>query len=387
MKKHILFSLCSLAFGAAMAQSNVGVGTTAPKWALHVHNPTGVNSYINVTNNVTTDAANHGLVLGIQNNISYLWNFENVALSLATNNGVKMTISPSGNVGIGTGIADPGYKLDVANRMRLRAGTQNDLFTSPGIWLDDYRTSGNANAESVFFGMQDSIRLGFFGGGTGGVGWGMNFNAKSGKVNIGGYDGSYRLNISGSDLGVALYGASNNFYGSMINSDGNLDIEASYGSTLGGTPAKNILLNPPGAFFFYPGNVGINVAVPTARLQVNGNTLIGSGSPATGYQLSVRGKVICEEAKVQLNASWPDYVFASSYQRPTLYQVEDYILQHQHLPNIPSAAEVEKNGLLLGDMQKRMMEKVEELTLYLIDMKKENDDLKTRIIKLEQEKK
>jgi hypothetical protein len=386
MKRPVLLLVMIIFTSVLFAQSNVGIGTNSPKYPLHIHTA-GANSYLNFTNGTTTDAIAHGLLIGMQNGASYLWNYENAPLFFATNSIFRMTIGANGNVGIGSS-SSPAYLLDVQNRMRLRGGSANDISTTPGIWLDDYRITGSANAESAFFGMQDSIRLGFYGSGTGGVGWGMNFNTKNGKVNIGGYDGSYKFNISGSDLGIALYNASNAFYGSLTSGTGNhFTIESEYGNSFSGSTPKHILLNPPGSLFFYPGNVGVNVDVPTARMQVNGNMLLGSGSPATGYQLSVKGKVICEEAKVQLNAAWPDYVFADSYQKKSLYEVENYINENKHLPNIPSAGEVEKEGLLLGDMQKRMMEKVEELTLYLIEMKKENDQLKKRVLKLENSKK
>ena len=67
---------------------------------------------------------------------------------------------------------------------------------------------------------------------------------------------------------------------------------------------------------------------------------------------------------------------------PSLYDVEKFILQNKHLPNIPSAAEIEKNGLHLGDTQKRMMEKIEELTLYIIQQQKEIDALKKIVLKI-----
>ncbi len=97
---------------------------------------------------------------------------------------------------------------------------------------------------------------------------------------------------------------------------------------------------------------------------------IGSSTVANGFTLSVSGKVITEEVQIQLKTSWPDYVFRKSYTLTPLVELENYIHQYQHLPNIPSAAEVEKNGLVVGDMQKRMMEKIEELTLYILELNK-----------------
>lgn len=116
-----------------------------------------------------------------------------------------------------------------------------------------------------------------------------------------------------------------------------------------------------------------------------GNMSIGGTNFGNGYKLSVVGKIISEEVRVELRGDWPDYVFADNYQLPSLESVEQHIRENKHLPNIPSAAEVEKNGILLGDMQKKQMEKIEELTLYIIELnkrmeklEKENDLLKAK---------
>jgi len=111
------------------------------------------------------------------------------------------------------------------------------------------------------------------------------------------------------------------------------------------------------------------------RLFVNpdGRVIIGSttGSSAGGTEmLKVKGGVMASAFTVQTVASWPDYVFADDYKLKSLEETEAFIKTNKHLPNIPAAAAIEKNGLELGDMQKRMMEKVEELTLYLIEANK-----------------
>jgi hypothetical protein len=71
---------------------------------------------------------------------------------------------------------------------------------------------------------------------------------------------------------------------------------------------------------------------------------------------------------VQAFASWPDYVFGDQYELMPIDELQKSIRLYKHLPNIPSASEVEKDGILVGDMQNRMMEKIEELTLYIIDL-------------------
>ena len=125
---------------------------------------------------------------------------------------------------------------------------------------------------------------------------------------------------------------------------------------------------------------GSNGAAGNLVLQNDGGTVrIGSVAVPAGYKFGINGKMICEELKVKLASSgWPDYVFANNYKLRSLPQLEKYIQQNKHLPNIPSAAEVEKNGLEVGDMQKKMMEKIEELTLYVIDLQKQVNELKAK---------
>ncbi len=115
----------------------------------------------------------------------------------------------------------------------------------------------------------------------------------------------------------------------------------------------------------------------------DGKVSIGTATPAAGYSLSVNGKIISSEVRVELNVNWPDYVFNKSYKLPSLKSVEEFIMKHNRLPNIPSAEHVKKNGIELGDMNKRLLEKVEELTLYMIKQDKELEALKQKINSIE----
>ncbi len=130
------------------------------------------------------------------------------------------------------------------------------------------------------------------------------------------------------------------------------------------------------------GRLGIGTSVPTAPLHVTGSVVFGSSSivPAAGYKLSIDGKVICEELKVQLNSSWPDYVFEDDYHLPSLESLERSVMARKHLPGIPSAADVTaQQGVELGDMQKRLLEKVEELYRYMFRLNNENKQLKAEL--------
>jgi hypothetical protein len=115
----------------------------------------------------------------------------------------------------------------------------------------------------------------------------------------------------------------------------------------------------------------------------NGTVIIGNGSgatvSATGYKLNVHGRIVCTEVMVKDIASWPDYVFGPGYPLLPLMDVKKYIALNKHLPNLPNAATVEKNGLLLADMQKRLIEKVEELTLYILQQEEKMTSLQDEI--------
>jgi hypothetical protein len=108
-------------------------------------------------------------------------------------------------------------------------------------------------------------------------------------------------------------------------------------------------------------------AIPLYINPYGGGVCIGTTNLA-GYQLAVNGNIRSKEVVVE--SGWADYVFDEKYKLPLLSDVEKFITRNRHLPNIPSALEIEKNGLHLGDVQKKMMEKIEELTLYIIEQHK-----------------
>ena len=168
------------------------------------------------------------------------------------------------------------------------------------------------------------------------------------------------------------------------------------------------------------GSVGIGVTNPLAKLDVGGAfkatsaTIAGnvsasditttnvsakgnvSASEFTGETATINGTVTADELSAQIakisglvcakevrvaltgSPCWPDYVFGKNYKLPTLNEVEQFITENQHLPNVPSAAEVTENGIELGEMNAILLQKVEELTLYIIALQKQIDELKNR---------
>lgn len=113
-------------------------------------------------------------------------------------------------------------------------------------------------------------------------------------------------------------------------------------------------------------------------LNNNGGVSIGATTIPTGYKLAVDGSVICEELVVEMSEDWPDYVFNDDYNLKPLSELEKFIKKNGHLPGVKTAKEIQENGLSVGEMNKQLMEKVEELTLYIIQLNKEVDALKNK---------
>ena len=132
-----------------------------------------------------------------------------------------------------------------------------------------------------------------------------------------------------------------------------------------------------------------NSATSVLHLQPHGGQ-VGIGIETevipAGYILGIDGKAIMEEVEVQLSADWPDYVFEPGYELMPLDELEDHVRAKKHLPGIPSAADMNGERLALGEMQTKLLEKVEELTLYVLTLNKqvrditaENEALRARV--------
>lgn len=101
-----------------------------------------------------------------------------------------------------------------------------------------------------------------------------------------------------------------------------------------------------------------------------GNVGIGTTSP--NEKLTVNGTIYAREIKVDLSVPGPDYVFEKDYPLPSLQELERFIQENKHLPNVPPASIMELNGIELGSMNMALLRKIEELTLYVILLQKEN---------------
>lgn len=369
--KSLFFTLALACCVIISNAQNVGVGTLTPQYKLHVDNGSLF---------IQSSAGDFQIGYNGGNKWHFLTTNGGADLLMSSNNGSIITprvyYQQSGYVGIGSfgGASIPlsllHLKTTDSNPFIIDGG--NNIFSSiyengipRGYWGSyagaaadvDFGSYLSNSGGSVHLTIKSSPKLTI--DSTGRIGMGTLF--PQAPVHIKGTN-SEMLRIGGTSPYISLYDNTDG-YRAYWWYNGTDNVLGSIGtSSIRFAPGNNYNCN-----FYSDGRISIGAQ---------------GGTAATGYLLSVKGKVICEEAKVQLSGSWPDYVFNRDYKLIPLSQLETIIGRDKHLPNIPSAAEMEKNGILLGDMNKRIMEKVEELTLYIIELNKHNDQLQQQIDQL-----
>jgi hypothetical protein len=131
------------------------------------------------------------------------------------------------------------------------------------------------------------------------------------------------------------------------------------------------------------GYVGIGTGSPIALLTVNGKTLIGDPTTVTlpgTYNLYVQNGILTEKLRVSVvnSGTWADYVFEKNYALKSLKEVEEFVKANKHLPEVPSACEVEESGVDMIEMDATLLKKIEELTLYIIEQDKRIEQLEKK---------
>jgi hypothetical protein len=312
---------------------SLGVGTATPAGELEVSSAGETNFYL------TRGSSSSANVFEMRTGATREWEliipsggtdlrFRNTA------GAYPLAMTQAGMVGVGT--ITPAYPLDV------EGGTAD---------LRALNINGNYNGSGTNYGLYVNMNA---------VGTGSRYG-----VNSLAYGGT-----TGTVYGVRGYAStegSGNVYGGYFNT----------GNATGGGTEYGV--------FASASDWGLYVSGGKSYFNSSG-IVVGTTTPATGYMVSVNGKIMCTELKVMANASWPDYVFAKEYKLPTLEEVESHIAENSHLIGVPDACTVESEGILVGEMQNLLLKKVEELTLYMITANKEikalqsqNADLMQRI--------
>jgi hypothetical protein len=173
-------------------------------------------------------------------------------------------------------------------------------------------------------------------------------------------------------------------------SNGDIDFKNSSYWTLGGKVAGNEIDKDPVAFkvgFKAPGSIDeqefFAIDAYMGRVRIGNVT-----SSHDGYKLFVEEGILTEKVKVAIKNSedWFDHVFEKNYALMPLHELSKYIEQNKHLPDVPTTSEVMQQGIDLGKMNGILLKKVEELTLYMIDIKKELDQTKKELEQLKEKK-
>jgi len=302
------------------------------------------------------------------------------AQTLFTPGGAVGTTS-NANVGIGTSSPTHKFSLDSAgNSLLFRGRSAGDFIFAlagdgpAGSNLDLFSIRNN-NTGSVHLNSVNGARLalGASSSGAGSIVETLTITS-AGNVGIGTTNPTYKFSLdsagnalvfrghSAGDFifalagdGVAgpnldLFSIRNNNTGSVhLNSVNGARLALGASSSGAGSTAETLTINSAG-------NVGIGTTNPTQKLSVNG---------------TIRAK------EVIVDTGWSDYVFDESYRLAPLAEIEQHIKSEKHLPGIPSAAEVAEHGVSMGDMQSKLLAKIEELTLHLIDQEKRINKLET----------
>ncbi|MEP1096057.1 MAG: hypothetical protein ABJG78_13165 [Cyclobacteriaceae bacterium] len=301
-------------------------------------------------------------------------------------------IVEQGNVGIGTN--SPSAKLDIlesggstgnSSALRLRAGNSSAYAGNNQVLLSyqagklyshaiktrhhSYEEIGNSIDFYVWQPSDQSSE----------VGSKHVMSLNGGNVGIGTTSPNYPLSVR-KDNGVSNTIHPLASFSRLSSGAGNAGLNVSYEAN--GSATTRTLL-------YFPGGLGASFqvynqgALDVLHLDPSGNVGIGTTNPQS--KLAVDGHIRATEVKVLADITVPDYVFESDYDLRTLKETKAYIVENKHLPEIPSAAEIGENGIDLGDMNMRLLKKIEELTLHLIEQNERLEKAEKKISKLENE--
>ncbi|SFD51398.1 hypothetical protein SAMN05518672_102253 [Chitinophaga sp. CF118] len=264
-------------------------------------------------------------------------------------------IDSTGNVGIGT--LTPSALLNVDPH-----GTGGIVIGNP--------SSGSGGYTSVLLGISadksgyGTLQIVKASGSTYGD---LSINNSGGNVGIGNIAPVEKLDVTGNlHVSGRIYSDNDQF-----NTDGGLEL---------GSPITGAAAFPYIDFHYGTGTPqDYNVRIHN----YTDNSLAIFTPSSADALLRVIGNIVAKKLRIT-QTPWADFVFADDYKLPPLMEVENYIKSNKHLPEIPTTKEVEKDGIDVGEMNKKLLQKVEELTLYLIQQQKINEEQNKRINQLEE---
>lgn len=274
----------------------------------------------------------------------------------AANKNVKFTVEGNGFTGIGTN--SPSSLLNV-HGSSPRIEISNTTETLGGIVFNDSEAKSTQYAKILYSSANNDL---YFHNNSSHP---RMIIKSSGKIGIGTTAPSSQLQVSAEGDPSLIEGEAN---GSKL-----------HGFQIWGTDQCMYMGVSTSKRVSYIQSVDAWTATSTLALNARGGSVAIGTTDAAGHKLAVAGSIIAESVYCKLQSNWPDFVFTENYDLKTLDEVEDFIKENKHLPGIPAAGEVEENGIDLGDMNALLLQKIEELTLYIIEQNKQIANMQTQI--------
>jgi hypothetical protein len=336
---------------------NAGIGTTTPITPLQLGTPI-TNGYFPPSTNTPdqlfiNDAPTltSGLPTAVQVTM------QPAASSSANFNALKLNVNVPSTSSVSVGNLEGFYDVVDFNG----TGSMNHGYAGYGSF--NYNSASALPAATGIYGNVRNISTGTITTATA-TSWNVE-NSSTGNVTSAS-DGVFGTqNTGGGTIGTqyGVYSSVNNAGSTITNSYGVYITGYGTAGTWTNTP-YDIYAADTGALNYFAGNVGIGVTNPVSKLAVN-------------------GKISASE--VVVTSSPADYVFGSDYRLAPLGEVAEYIAANHHPPEIPSGAEVESKGVALGEMQSKLLAKIEELTLHMIQAEERSDRLERENLRLVQD--
>ncbi len=363
MKKQILTIFLIISVVNSLHAQEFWTGTKSTSSAISRTGQTGIGT-LNFRFSGNTGILEHAAATG---------NFylRSVAYGVTGDSGSLSLNDIGGNVGIGT--PTPQAILHIAQNDGAQNTPRASLVLSR-FWA----SNANTRASSIFQytdGVNDKIV--FAVAGLGGVtstpldiSQAKMVVQANGNIGIGTINPAYKLDVKGVS----------HFSGEAF-SQGGLRVLSAIGDNVNGAPWYGIgvdTLQIQKSDVQLAGFYGLNFQTGSGQMVMTNAGNVGIGNTAPTAKLAVNGTVRAQEVVVQ-TAGWPDYVFKKDYRLPDIDSLSQQIKVYGHLPDMPSAVYIAQNGQNLGEMNKKLLQKVEELTLYLIQQKEQNDKLQKEV--------
>ena len=332
---------------------------------------------------------NYALNGASANGFRFRWLANDTLVNHTNDNDLIMTLLPKGDLIIKKSLNVPdltvGSSTDTSYKKLVIAGANKP--TNPGSRRDisyEFSSAGKAIVRAYRGGSWDTY-LKFMTSGISNTGGTpavrMHIN-QDGNIGLGTVAPGQHLQLSASgDVNNLIFIENtevplSNFYigntssNYIVTNQRQANVVESYTDLhIGATNAGNI--------YFETGRLS---TVAPVRMTILNNGSVGIGTTATGTnKLAVEGTIAARRVKVTQASPWPDYVFHDDYCLPSLNDLALYVSEHKHLPGMPDAAQIEKDGQDLGEMNRKLLEKVEELTLYIFQQQKKNEAQQTQI--------